>query len=206
MNGLLYDVITAFAERRMIAPLRERLLRPLRGTVIDVGAGTGANFRYYHPSVHVIGLEPDLSMRRRAVARATRCAAAIEVRPVGSQSLSAFAPLSVDAVVFALVLCTIDDALDPLRQASRILRPGGRVVVLEHVRSSGRWGCIQDCIAPVWRAIAGGCRLNRKTEDLLAAAGFETSALKRVRISRLFLIRDLIVGTVACASAHHRAR
>ncbi|HVA37650.1 MAG TPA: methyltransferase domain-containing protein [Candidatus Dormibacteraeota bacterium] len=194
MNGTLYDALTWMIERSMLGPLRRELLASLTGAVVEVGAGTGLNFRYYAPEARVLAMEPDPSMARRASKRAAAAQAAIELRVGDDAMLETLPPQSVDAVVFVLVLCTIDDPLRALRRAARVLKPRGRLVVMEHVRSPGRLGRWQDRLAPVWRRLADGCSLNRDTAALLAQAGFETAGVRERRISRIAPIQHLIVG------------
>jgi ubiquinone/menaquinone biosynthesis C-methylase UbiE len=79
-----------------------------------------------------------------------------------------------------LVLCSVDDVAATLREIRRVLVPGGRLVVLEHVRGDGATGRFQDLIARPWSWLAGGCEPNRRTRDAIAAAGFDTTALRSV--------------------------
>ncbi|MHB8177485.1 MAG: class I SAM-dependent methyltransferase [Vulcanimicrobiaceae bacterium] len=194
MNGVLYDVMIALGERHVLGALRRELLAPLWGDILEVGAGTGADFPYYGEQAHVIALEPDRAMAVRAQPRAQRCAATIDLCIADDTTLAQFAAASMDAVVFPLVLCSLPDPTATLMQARRILKASGTLVLLEHVRSDGMLGRIQDALTPAWRAVAGGCHLNRATRQLVHAAGFDTSALRTHRLPRLFLIRDLLFG------------
>src|SRR5579875_1690430 len=148
----------------MLAKLRKELLAPLRGTIVDVGAGTGANFIHFSEGANVIALEPDRSMASRIRLKLRRARAKIDVR---------IAERSIDAVVTTLVLCTVADPAVTLRRIKRVLKPTGKLVVLEHVRSQGTMGKVQDVIAPAWRAIGDGCNLNRNTKTTIAEAGFD---------------------------------
>ena len=200
MNGMLYDLFNAGAERRVIGPLRYDLLANLQGEVVELGAGTGANFRYYSPAAHVLALEPDRSMMRRAETKIAQASAQIDLRVGDDLFLDTLPSNSADAVVLTLVLCTVEDPALTLRRVKRLLKPEGTIVVLEHVRSSGNVGRFQDFVAPLWRRIAGGCHLNRDTADTIAAAGFDAGALQTKSLSRLSLIQKLIYGRVRLTS------
>lgn len=114
---------------------RRRLLAAVRGRVLDVGAGTGANLpRYPRDAAEVVLLDPSPGMLERARRRATEIGALTQNREGRAEALP-FADESFDTVVFTLSLCTIPDPDAALRQARRVLRPDGRLLVLEHVRA-----------------------------------------------------------------------
>lgn len=195
MNGLLYDLEVALLERRILGKLRARLLSPLRGTIVDVGAGTGANLPYFNAEANVVALEPDRSMAQRLKAKLRRTQAKIEIRIEDDSALDKFAERSVDAVLSMLVLCMVPDPVATLRRMRRTLKPGGLLVVLEHVRSPGMVGKLQDAIAPAWRAFADGCNLNRDTKAAIAAAGFDVRDLHAEQIVKIAPIQYLVYGT-----------
>ena len=178
----LYDPINRMSERRVVGPLRRRLLADLSGDVLEVGAGTGANFEHYPPSARVIATEPDPHMLRRAQAKlATSGATNIDARMASAEQLP-FPDASFDAVVCTLVLCTAGDVPRALAEMRRVLRPGGRLVFLEHVRGEGRLGRFHDLVLPVWRWCGAGCHPNRRTEAAISAAGFEITSLDRTKL------------------------
>jgi ubiquinone/menaquinone biosynthesis C-methylase UbiE len=189
----LYDPIMRPAERRLFGRLRSELLAPLRGDVLEVGAGTGANFVHYTRNARVLALEPDAAMLARARKRASQCDARITLEYAGDERLDMLAAQSYDAAVLTFVLCTVEDPLRTLARIRRVLRPGGELAVIEHVRSHGALGEWQDRLRPLWERVAGGCQLNRNTAALLAQAGFSTSTLRTVRIPGL-IVRDVIAG------------
>jgi len=168
----VYERIAAGAERAGTAEHRQRLLAGLAGRVVEVGAGTGLNFRHYPEAVaEVIAVEPEAYLRE-----ASR-AAAVEhgrVRVVeGTADLLPLADGSADAAVVSLVLCSVPDQGGALAELHRVLRPGGELRFYEHVRASdprrARW---QRRVDPLWTRLAGGCHLARDTEGAIRAAGF----------------------------------
>lgn len=194
MNGFIYDATMRLIERKLLGKIRRELLSPLRGAIVEVGAGTGANFPHYESDAHVLALEPDPDMLARALVRAKRSRATIDLRVADDAALDQLEPESADAVVFPLVLCTIDDPLRALNRARRVIRRNGRVIVLEHIRGQGRVGTFQDAILPIWRCIGGGCRPNRETERLLQRSGFEVDCLEQRHITDFAPIQDLLIG------------
>lgn len=192
--ALIYDPIMWMAERRAFGRFRSELLGDLHGDVLEIGAGTGRNFKYYPRDANVLALEPDPAMYARAKKQIPASKPAILLELAGDEWMRSLPPQSFDAIVFTLVLCMLDEPHETLSQARRLLRPGGKLVLLEHVRSHGRLGVLQDRIAPFWGRMSGGCRLNRDTQALAAAAGFDVSALRTERISG-GIVRAVLVGT-----------
>lgn len=180
---------------------RRRLVDGLSGTVVEVGAGSGATFEHYPPEVtRVVAVEPDRHLREHSRHRADRLVEAsgsgtsievvdgvAEALPVGDGEA--------DAVVFGLVLCTVSDVPAALAEARRVLAPGGQVRLLEHVRADGLPGRIADRIAPVWGRIGGGCRPNQDTEALIAASGFDVSGLRTRPFPPVLPFMPMLSGT-----------
>ena len=157
-----------------------------------MGAGNGLNFRHYPESVErVVAVEPEPYMREKARGRAT---AAIEVVEGDAYALP-LADGEADAVVFSLVLCTIPDPDRALREARRVLRPGGEVRFYEHVVSTKRWfATLQRGFAPVWKRLGGGCNLTRDTAAAIERAGFEIESLDRFAFNATMLAAPHILG------------
>jgi ubiquinone/menaquinone biosynthesis C-methylase UbiE len=179
-----YDRITAMSERRLGPRVRPRLMGEAHGRVLEIGAGTGASFSYYPADAQVIATEPDHYMLERARRRLEGLGRAnIELRQTAGEALP-FDDASFDHVVSSLVLCTVRDPSRALAEARRVLKPGGTLRFLEHVRNdeSRLWGKVQDAITPAWRWASAGCHPNRRTQTAIEAAGFQFEWLERVRI------------------------
>ena len=152
---------------------REELLRGLRGTVLEVGAGTGLNLALYGRGVRVIVVEPEPTMARTAFGRASRARARASALRGVAEHLP-FREGVFDAVVACYVLCSVADPERALAEVRRVLRPGGEVRVYEHVRSKGSNAALaQDLITPLWHRVACNCHPNRDAVGALRAAGFE---------------------------------
>jgi SAM-dependent methyltransferase len=154
-----------------LARLRPGVLAEARGRVLEIGVGTGLNFGLYRPPFELHGVEPDPHMLRRAEARAHALGVPVALHAVGAEALP-FADASFDVVVATFVFCTIPDAEAAAAEALRVLRPGGRLLFAEHVRS-----CVapvytaQRALDPLWQRMAGGCHLTRDPVALFTAAG-----------------------------------
>lgn len=169
-----------------MAARRKALLAGLAGQVIDVGAGTGASFDHYPASVaRVIAAEPEPRLRRLATAAARPGPVPVEVID-GVASALPLGDASFDAVVVCGVLCTVPDQDVALAEIRRVLRPGGRLCFLEHVRAdSARLSRTQRVLdATVWPHLFGGCHLGRDTAAAIERAGFTISGLERFLFPR----------------------
>jgi SAM-dependent methyltransferase len=189
----LYDPFVWLGEVAGMRALRREVLAGARGRTLEIGAGTGLNLAFYSPAVdELILLEPDPAMRARLARRANGA----RVLGGGAERL----PLddgSVDTVVSTLVLCTVDAPAEALAEIVRVLAPGGRLLLIEHVRAHSpalaRW---QDRFEPAWRAFAEGCRCNRDTGALLGAAGFAAVELRPARWRAMPpIVAPLIAGS-----------
>jgi ubiquinone/menaquinone biosynthesis C-methylase UbiE len=164
----------AGAERTVLGPARAELAGGARGRVLDLGAGTGANFPFFGAAAaEVHATEPDPFMRQRAAERARGAPRPVTLHDAPAEALP-FPDGHFDTVVAMLVFCTVGDPARALAEVVRVLRPGGELRFYEHVRAPGAVaGRAQDWLAPVWRRIAAGCRPNRDTVRLIRAAGLE---------------------------------
>src|SRR6476646_10196944 len=160
---------------------RRQAMSNALGRLLIVGLGPGADLLSLPPTVtSVAAVEPVAAFRRTASALAGRHGIAVDMVDGVAESIP-FPDNSFDSVHVALVLCSVDDVGASLREIRRVLVPGGRLVVLEHVRGDGAMGRFQDLIARPWSWLASGCNPNRRTIDAIATAGFDTGGLRKIR-------------------------
>jgi ubiquinone/menaquinone biosynthesis C-methylase UbiE len=168
---------------------RRKLLDAVRGRTLEIGCGWGHNFSHYSPEAAVTAFDYDAGR----VASAARRRACIPLAVADAQRL-AWADRSFDAVVGTLVFCSIPQPDLALAEVRRVLKPEGRLFLVEHVRSHHAWlGRTQDFLAPGWHWLTGGCNLNRDTEASVRAAGFE---LERRVVGYAGLLKLLIARPV----------
>ncbi len=175
---------------------RRALLEHATGRVLEIGVGTGAGLGLYPAGVReVVGIDPHRAVLRRAERRLRRLRARsgpelpyrVTLEEADAQRLP-FEDGSFDTVVAFLTLCTVPDPGAAAAEARRVLRPGGRLLVLEHVAAEpgtalSRW---QERLDPAWTRLAVGCHLDRDTAGILADAGFDTSPLSTYRDDTFF--------------------
>ncbi len=156
---------------------RGRLLTGARGAVLEIGGGTGANLPHYRGVERVIVSEPDPFMRKRLGPKLEDASVPVEISAAGAEALP-FPDASFDTVVSTLVLCTVLDQGAALEEVRRVLRPGGRLLFIEHVRADGAAARWQDRLEPLWGRLLGGCHPNRDTVAAIEEAGFEIEVLE----------------------------
>lgn len=150
------------------------------GRLLMVGLGPGSDLKFVPAAVtSVAAVEPVATFRRMAARLAGRHGIAVDIVDGTGESIP-FPDNSFDSVHIGLVLCSVDDVAATLSEIRRVLVPGGRLVVLEHVRGEGAMGRFQDLIAKPWSWLSSGCNPNRRTVDAIAAAGFDISQLRSV--------------------------
>jgi ubiquinone/menaquinone biosynthesis C-methylase UbiE len=164
----LYDGLCAVLERTGLGAWRRWLASGARGRTLDVGCGTGRGLPLYGADVRAIGLDPAWDSLCRARRRAPRV-------PLvqGNAEVLPFRAGTFDTVVASLVFCSVAEPARGLAEVKRVLRPDGRLRMLEHVRSRRSWkAAFQDHVQPLWTWASGGCHPNRDTERAVEAAGF----------------------------------
>ena len=158
---------------------RQKVVPMARGTVLEIGIGTGLNLPYYDAAQvdHLIGLDPSEKSWELAGKRAAGLDFKLDFVGLPGEQI----PLdddSIDTVMVTYSLCTIPDPVTALKGMGRVLRPGGKLVFCEHglAPDAGvqKW---QARINPLWMKIAGGCHLNRNIPDLLEAGGFSIDGI-----------------------------
>ncbi len=176
-----------------VAWLRRWVMGQASGRVLDVACGTGENFRHLGSAESVTAIDLSPAMLAQAKRRADQLGLSIDLRPMSAQALG-FADHSFDTVTTAMTTCTFPDPVEALREMTRVLRPGGRILLVEHGRSSAGWfGRFQDRRADRHYERAA-CRWNQDVRALLAAAGLDIEA-SRERTLGVF------AGIVAVPSA-----
>jgi len=190
----VYNRCMADTEDAGLRDRRRELLAAAAGRTVELGAGTGVNLALYPEAVEELVLtEPFPPMakqlRERAGDKATVIEAPAEALPIPDASI--------DTAVATLVLCTVDDVPATLAEVSRVLKPGGRLLYLEHVRSSdpgvARW---QDRLERPWRFIGHGCRCNRDTVAAIAASPLEVERVEHGRLPKApAIVRPLVAGS-----------
>lgn len=194
----LYDIMSASAEKKHFSRHRQTLIRAASGRVLEIGAGTGANFAYYSADLTVIATEPDSHMLRRAAAKAKTAEAHVHLVQAEAEHLP-FTDGVFDTAVFTLVLCSVANPLRVLQELRRVLRPGGRLLFYEHVRAkTPGWQRFQDFVTPVWRRVGAGCHPNRDAAGMLQQAGFVITTLEQLEFGP-YPIRPQIKGVATVA-------
>src|SRR5580765_7066797 len=190
-----YDRMSRKGEEAGLRALREGLLANAAGRVLEIGAGTGANLGLYSDGIDgLVMTEPEAAMIRRLQPKAHEQAPAAEIVQAAAEALP-FEDDSFDTVVSTLVLCGVDDQSQALREARRVLRPGGRLLFLEHVRSDDPGlARLQDRMNWLNRFVVQ-CDCNRPTLATIEAENFEVSRLERTVMPKApKFVRPLIIG------------
>jgi ubiquinone/menaquinone biosynthesis C-methylase UbiE len=198
-----YDRLTASVEAAGLRAHRERLLRQAAGHVIEVGAGTGANLPFYGGAVEKVTMaEPEAPMAHRLARRIREQGRDVDLVQAPAEQLP-FPDGQFDTAVSTLVLCTVADQARALRELRRVLKPGGRLLFIEHVRSDepglAAW---QDRLNRLNRIVAHGCNCNRATVEAIRDAGLTISSLHRGQLIKAPpFVRPLVVGAAESAEA-----
>jgi ubiquinone/menaquinone biosynthesis C-methylase UbiE len=192
----MYDRMMARTERDGLSARRAELLADASGDVLEIGGGTGANLSHYGSGVTSLTVtEPEAPMARRLQAH-------IDERRPGTRLVQApaeqlpFEDGSFDTVVSTLVLCTVGDQPQALRELRRVLKPGGRLLFIEHVRSDDpKLASWQDRLLGLNVRMGHGCHCNRATLDGIRAAGFDVADVEHGSLAHAPpLVRPLNAG------------
>lgn len=179
LPGLLHMAM----RQPLLVPYRQRVAGGAEGRVLEMGIGSGLNLGFYGTAVtDVVGIEPSSALLARARSAAARAAVRTQLVEGSGEALP-FESARFDTVVTTWTLCTIPDAMAALGEMRRVLKPGGKLLFVEHGQAPepgiARW---QDRLDPFWTRLAGGCHLNRPIADLVTQGGFRLDVLATSRV------------------------
>ncbi len=177
-HAALLDHIESALDQAGKAQRRSALVSDLQGEILEIGAGSGRMLCHYPAGAHVTALDPDEELLALAAGRAKQAKARVELQ-VGVGEELPFRSATFDAVVCVSVLCCVSSVEKSLREIARVLRPGGALRLIEHVRSHETVpGTLQHVFNPVWRSLNGaGCNMDRDPKPMLDELGFEILAI-----------------------------
>ncbi len=199
----LYDRMSASTERAGVGAHRTALLAGATGDVLEIGGGTGVNLPYYGPDARAVTIvEPAPPMARRLQRRIDASRPEARLVSASAEALP-FDDASFDTVVSTFVLCTVASQPRALAEIRRVLRPGGRLLFIEHVRSDDpKLARRQDRIQPINGFVGHGCHCNRATLDAIRAAGFDVTRVVHDTLKHTMpYLRPMIVGAARPATA-----
>jgi SAM-dependent methyltransferase len=180
---------------------KRALFGSLHGEVLEIGPGTGSNLRFYPADVRWLGVEPNPFMHPHLLEAIRRTGLPagqfrIERGDAGEARLPA-GDASLDAVVATLVLCSVRNPEESLKEILRVLKPGGKFVFIEHVAARDGTGlrAFQNLIQPLWTLVGDGCHPNRETWETITGAGFASVEIEHHRYPDGGLVAPLIAGT-----------
>lgn len=178
----------------LVAERKRKLLEGLTGTLVEIGSGTGPNLRYLDGNVRVVAVEPNPFMHPHFLRAAEDMGRRVHLVR-GEAAALPFPDESTEAVLSTLVLCSVGGLDGVLREIHRILKPGGKLIFMEHVGAPrGTWlRRFQRWIKPAWRAVGDGCEPDRDTGVHLRRAGFRAIHMERFRVP-LPLVSPHIAG------------
>ncbi len=178
-DRIVPHLVNLAMRNRHLLPYRDRVISAAEGRILEIGIGSGLNLPFYGPRAReILGLEPAprlLAMAKRAAGRTSLPVELIE----GSAKAIPFEDHSMDTVVTTWTLCTVPAAGQALGEMRRVLKPGGKLLFVEHGLAPDanvrKW---QDWLTPAWKRIGGGCHLNRPIRSLIESAGFNITDLE----------------------------
>ena len=183
-----YDQVIPVAERLLFTGGRQWVCRQAAGRVLEVGIGTGRNLAHYPPDVHLTGIDLSPAMLDRARARASSLGRSIDLRVADAQRLP-FADASFDTVTATLTLCSVPDDAAAVAEMARVLRPGGRLLLLEHVASPHPIvRAVQRLLDPLFALLAAD-HLLRRPETAVRNAGLAIDELARSKAGLVARVR-----------------
>jgi ubiquinone/menaquinone biosynthesis C-methylase UbiE len=179
----------AFAEDRRLGPHKRRLFSRMHDATLMVGAGTGNDFKYFPPGMNLVAIDISPKMLERAARKVTNYGGSIDLREMDVCDLS-FADSTFDTVVTACTFCSVPRPIVGLRELHRVLKPGGQILMFEHVRSAiGPLAIMMDLLTPLFRRI--GPELNRDTVGNVQKAGFRLRRVENVYLDVVKIIEGV---------------
>ena len=186
--------IMGFAEDRRIGPHKRRLFAKMRGATLMVAAGTGNDFKFFPPNMHVISIDISPKMLERAARKAAAYSGTIELRKMDVCNLE-FPESSFDTIATAFTFCSVPKPVLGLRELRRVLKPDGQLIMIEHVRSAiGPLGIFMDIMTPLTSRV--GPSLNRDTVGNVQKAGFRLRRVENVYLDVVKII-EAVKGNAA---------
>ncbi len=189
----LYDALMVPADKLGFEQVRRMVVRNAKGKVLEIGAGTGLNFKHFDGTDCVFATEPDPYMLSHAVARLRDCSALTRAK---AEELP-FPDDSFDTVVSTLTFCTIGDPLKAAEEIRRVLKPDGCFYFAEHpVAENPMLARAEKIATPIWKQLAGGCHLDRDILSYFKSAGLIVSDIIRLDS---FFVAGKAAKSEACA-------
>ena len=191
-----YDRMLKGTEEAGLADVRRRMLSRASGRVVEIGSGTGLNLEHYPRTIEeLVCTEPEEPMARRLERKAQEGDLPVRVVHAPGEGLP-FDDDTFDTAVSTLVLCTVEDPEQSLREIARVLKPGGTLIFVEHVRAQdpklAKW---QDRFHPLWLRFGHGCNCNRPTLDTIEAGPFQVESHERGEVPKAPpIVRPLLTG------------
>lgn len=185
-NRILPTLLDLACSTKPILEQREKVVPAAEGRVLEMGIGSGLNLEYYNPDkvTEIVGIDPSEGLGRKAARRAANLPFPVRHIRIEGEEM----PVDdgeFDTVVVTYTLCTIPDAVAAMEKARRVLKPGGRVLFIEHGQAPDdnvrKW---QDRLDPVWSVVAGGCHLNRNIPEILKDSGFRIDSLETMYLPK----------------------
>jgi SAM-dependent methyltransferase len=198
-NAVFFRVLGPYIERN-VREQKRRVYAELPDTVVELGAGVGANLRYLRPGSTLVAIEPNVPMHRRLRAAAARRGVRLDLRDSLAER-TGLPGASVDSVISSLVLCTVADPADVLAEVRRILRPGGTFRFVEHVAAAAGTPTrtLQRALRRPWAWTFEGCSCERDLAGLLRAAGFARVDIEPYRLHTPFVPFNTQIAGIAYA-------
>ncbi|MFD2917762.1 class I SAM-dependent methyltransferase [Psychroserpens luteus] len=162
-----------------LQPIRKELIGDLEGSILEVGSGTGTNFKHYNAKAKVIALEPSSFMLDKSKAKLPKKTQITTYNMgIGDKRLdSIIKNNSLDYIICTLVLCTIPDQNLALDKFKKWLKPTGKLIVLEHIHAQNKPNrLLYNMVNPLWKIVGDGCNLNRDTDLSIKKAGFKVES------------------------------